>query len=81
MSDGPLRITREGAVMEVALYRPPAAAPLAAAVEADAGVPLRAAVEALDPAVIDVSVPEPFFNVNTEEDLARAEALLGASRT
>lgn len=43
---------------------------------ADPGIPLRAAVGALDPRRIEVSDPLELFNVNTPADLARAATLL-----
>lgn len=42
----------------------------------DEGMPLRDAVEALGPSLLDVSDPVELFNVNTSADLARAAALL-----
>lgn len=61
------------------LYRPQAAALLAAAAR-EATVPARAAVAAIGPRVVEVSDPDVLFNVNSPEDLARAEAILAGGR-
>ncbi|MEA2210880.1 MAG: molybdenum cofactor guanylyltransferase [Solirubrobacteraceae bacterium] len=58
----------------LARYEPSALAALAAAVGAEA--PLRITVEALGVARFEVADPIELFNVNTPEDLARAEEIL-----
>jgi molybdenum cofactor guanylyltransferase len=58
------------------------AAPLLAAAAREATASTRAVVAALGPRVVELSDPETLFNVNSAEDLARAEArLAGVSRT
>ncbi|HWF33729.1 MAG TPA: molybdenum cofactor guanylyltransferase [Solirubrobacteraceae bacterium] len=44
----------------------------------DSGRPLRTLVAELGPRLLAVEDGGPFFNVNTREDLRRAEAILGA---
>jgi molybdopterin-guanine dinucleotide biosynthesis protein A len=56
-------------------YEPSALAALEAAGQA-ASAPLREVVAALDPALLEVADPIELFNVNTPEDLVRAEAIL-----
>jgi molybdenum cofactor guanylyltransferase len=55
-------------------YRPEAAHPLAAA--ARDGAPVREAVDALGPRLVEVGDPELLFNVNAPEDLLQAAAIL-----
>jgi molybdenum cofactor guanylyltransferase len=59
----------------LAMYMPAAAPLLAPAAELGES-PLRRDVEALQPRILDVADPEPFFNVNAPEDLLQAAALL-----
>jgi molybdopterin-guanine dinucleotide biosynthesis protein A len=59
----------------LAMYMPAAAALLAPAAERGQ-TPLRREVEALQPRILEVIDPEPFFNVNAPEDLLQAAALL-----
>jgi molybdopterin-guanine dinucleotide biosynthesis protein A len=56
----------------LALYAPAALEPLRAALDA----PLRETVAALEPRLLEVDDPRPFFNVNRPEDLLHAAALL-----
>jgi molybdopterin-guanine dinucleotide biosynthesis protein A len=57
-------------------YQPAALGPLNAALGRE-GMPLREAVEALSPQIVEVSDPTLLFNVNTPEDLLQACSLLG----
>jgi molybdopterin-guanine dinucleotide biosynthesis protein A len=61
----------------LALYLPAAAQALAPGA-ADAGLPLRQAVEAIQPRLLEIDDRQAFFNVNTPEDLRRAAAILDA---
>jgi molybdopterin-guanine dinucleotide biosynthesis protein A len=60
----------------LALYLPAAAAAFGPGA-AEAGLPLRRQVEAIGPRLLEVEDRRAFFNVNTREDLARAEDMLG----
>jgi molybdenum cofactor guanylyltransferase len=59
-------------------YQPAAARPLAEA--AREGAPVRAAVDALGPRLLQVDDPELLFNVNAPEDLLHAAAILDRRR-
>ncbi len=59
----------------LAMYMP-AAAPLLAPAAERGVAPLRREIEALHPRIVEVTDPEPFFNVNAPEDLLQAAALL-----
>jgi molybdopterin-guanine dinucleotide biosynthesis protein A len=59
-------------------YQPAAAQPLAEA--AREGAPVRAAVDALGPRLLQVDDPELLFNVNAPEDLLHAAAILDRRR-
>jgi molybdopterin-guanine dinucleotide biosynthesis protein A len=74
--DAPAVVAACGGALEPLLgcYQPSAAEQLSAAAE-EAQAPLRAAVAALDPRLIEVAGAE-VFNVNTTDDLAQAERLL-----
>jgi len=68
--------TTEGALEpQLGLYLPAAAALLEPAAKA-ADQPLRAVVSAIGPQLVALDDPRLAFNVNTPEDLARAEDLL-----
>jgi molybdopterin-guanine dinucleotide biosynthesis protein A len=56
----------------------PEAAPLLAAAAREATASMRATVAALGPRMVELSDPWALFNVNSAEDLARAEARLAA---
>jgi molybdopterin-guanine dinucleotide biosynthesis protein A len=56
-------------------YRPQAAALLQSAAR-EATMPLRAAIRAIGPRLLEVSDAELLFNVNSPEDLRRAEVLI-----
>jgi molybdopterin-guanine dinucleotide biosynthesis protein A len=58
-------------------YQPAAAALLR---EARAGIPLRDAVAAIEPSLLEVDDPEALFNVNTPDDLLQAAAMLDRRR-
>jgi len=60
----------------LARYAPAAHAPLAAALRSDPLPSLTDAVAALDPFVLELDDPRPFFNVNAPEDLLTAAGLL-----
>ncbi|MDQ6804703.1 MAG: NTP transferase domain-containing protein [Actinomycetota bacterium] len=60
----------------LALYLPAAAAAFADGA-VDVGRPLRREVAAIEPRRLEIADPRPFFNVNTPEDVQRADALLG----
>lgn len=60
----------------LARYAPAAHAPLAAALHSDPLPSLRAAVEALEPRVLELDDERSFFNVNAPEDLLTAAGLL-----
>ncbi len=70
-------ITVHGAQTQplLARYEPAALPALEAAADA-AGAPLRAVVTGLHPAWFEVADPRELFNVNTPEDLRRAQAIL-----
>ena len=60
----------------------PSAAALLAPAAAEAVAPVRAAVAAIGPRLVTLQDPSVLVNVNSPEDLARAESLLrGATRT
>jgi molybdopterin-guanine dinucleotide biosynthesis protein A len=59
----------------LALYLPAAAAAFGARA-AGAGSPLRSVVAGIGPRLLEVADERAFFNVNTREDLARAQAML-----
>lgn len=77
--DAPAVVPRTGKQLQVlcALYRPAALDGLRARAE-DARA--QDVVAGLGAAVVPFDDDAPFFNVNTPEDVARAEALLAASR-
>jgi molybdopterin-guanine dinucleotide biosynthesis protein A len=56
-------------------YEAGALGPLSAALGRE-GVPLREAVSALGPRIVEVSDPRLLFNINTPEDLLKARSLL-----
>jgi molybdopterin-guanine dinucleotide biosynthesis protein A len=60
-------------------YQPAAAGLLSAAARA-ATAPVREAVAAIGPRLIEVEHPDELFNVNSPEDLIVAAAMIGASR-
>jgi len=74
----PAVVPRAGGRLQplLARYAPAAHAPLAAALAADPLPSLTAAVAALDPLVLELDDPQPFFNVNAPEDLLTAAGLL-----
>lgn len=60
----------------LARYGPAAHAPLAAALRRDPLPSVTEAVAALQPRVLELDDPQPFFNVNAPEDLLTAAGLL-----
>jgi molybdopterin-guanine dinucleotide biosynthesis protein A len=60
----------------LARYAPAAYAPLAAALRRDPLPSLTDVVTALEPQVVELDDPQPFFNVNLPEDLLTAAGLL-----
>jgi len=75
----PAIVPRAGGRLQplLALYRPQAHAPLAAALAgAERAAPLRDVVAGLDPHVLEVADQRQFFNVNRPEDLLTASAML-----
>jgi molybdenum cofactor guanylyltransferase len=77
-SGAPAVVPRAGGRLQplLARYAPAAYAPLAAALRRDPLPSLTDAVAALEPRVIDLGDPLPFFNVNVPEDLLTAAGLL-----
>jgi molybdopterin-guanine dinucleotide biosynthesis protein A len=76
----PAVVPRAGGRLQplLARYDVAAAEPLARALAGPSG-PLTAAVEALEPALLEVDDEETFFNVNVPEDLLTATALMDRS--